>query len=155
MEGIAHGIKIVTTNRKAHFNYEIIETYEAGIVLTGTEIKSVRDNKMVINDSYCLVRHGEVFMINSHITEYVFGNIFNHEPTRQRKLLLHKQEINRLMGKCRERGFSIIPLKSYFKGGKLKVEIALCRGKKTIDKKESIKERDVKRQLEKDYKGKF
>ncbi len=147
------GIKIVTTNRKAHFNYEVIESYEAGVVLCGTEIKSVRDGKMSIGDSYCLARNGEVIMINSHIEEYIFGNRFNHEPRRSRKLLLHKKEIQRLIGKTSERGFSIIPLKAYLKRGKLKVEIALCRGKKAFDKKEALKERDLKKQFQKEIKG--
>jgi len=147
------GIKIVTTNRKAHFNYEVIETYEAGIVLVGTEIKSVRDGKMSIGDSYCLARNGEVTMINSHIEEYTFGNRFNHEPKRSRKLLLHKKEIQRLIGKTNERGFSIVPLKAYFRRGRLKVEIALCRGKKAFDKKESIKQRDLKREFDKEVKS--
>ena len=149
------GIKIVTTNRKARFNYEVIEAYEAGVALTGTEIKSVRDGKISIGDSYCLARNGEVIMINSHIDEYDFGNRFNHEPKRTRKLLLHKKEINRLMGKTRERGYSIIPLKAYFRRGKLKVEIALCKGKNTIDKKETIKERDLIKQFQKDIKGNY
>jgi SsrA-binding protein len=149
------GIKIVTTNRKAHFNYEVIEAYEAGIVLMGTEIKSVRDGKMSIGDSYCIARNGEVMMINSHIEEYIFGNRFNHEPKRTRKLLLHKKEIQRLIGKTSERGFSIIPLKAYFRRGKLKVEIALCRGKKAFDKKETLKERDLKKQFQKEVKGNY
>ena len=149
------GIKIVTTNRKAHFNYEVIEVYEAGVVLMGTEIKSVRDGKMSIGDSYCIARNGEVMMINSHIEEYIFGNRFNHEPKRTRKLLLHKKEIQRLIGKTSERGFSIIPLKAYFRRGKLKVEIALCRGKKAFDKKETLKERDLKKQFQKEVKGNY
>ncbi len=149
------GIKIVTTNRKAHFNYEVIEAYEAGVVLMGTEIKSVRDGKMSIGDSYCIARNGEVMMINSHIEEYIFGNRFNHEPKRTRKLLLHKKEIQRLIGKTSERGFSIIPLKAYFRRGKLKVEIALCRGKKAFDKKETLKERDLKKQFQKEVKGNY
>ncbi|HOT77888.1 MAG TPA: SsrA-binding protein SmpB [Candidatus Wallbacteria bacterium] len=149
------GIKIVATNRKAHFNYEVIETYEAGVVLMGTEIKSVRDGKISIGDSYCIARNGEVMMINSHIDEYTFGNRFNHEPKRTRKLLLHKKEILRLIGKTSERGFSIIPLKAYFKRGRLKVEIALCRGKKAFDKKETLKERDLKKQFQKEIKGNY
>ncbi|HOD40699.1 MAG TPA: SsrA-binding protein SmpB [Candidatus Wallbacteria bacterium] len=149
------GIKIVATNRKAHFNYEVIESYEAGVVLMGTEIKSVRDGKISIGDSYCIARNGEVMMINSHIDEYTFGNRFNHEPKRTRKLLLHKKEILRLIGKTSERGFSIIPLKAYFKRGRLKVEIALCRGKKSFDKKETLKERDLKKQFQKEIKGNY
>jgi len=149
------GIKIVATNRKAHFNYEVIESYEAGVVLMGTEIKSVRDGKISIGDSYCIARNGEVMMINSHIDEYTFGNRFNHEPKRTRKLLLHKKEILRLIGKTSERGFSIIPLKAYFKRGRLKVEIALCRGKKSFDKKETLKERDLKKKFQKEIKGNY
>lgn len=155
MQKLNENIKIVATNKKANFNYEIIESYEAGVVLTGTEIKSVRNGKISINDSYCVVKNGEVLMINSHIEEYDFGNRFNHEPKRTRKLLLHKQEINRIVGKVSERGFTIIPLKAYLKNGKLKIEIALCKGKNTIDKKETLKERDLKRQFQKELKEKF
>lgn len=153
MEHTGEGIKIVTTNRKAFFNYEVLEKYEAGIALLGTEIKSVRDNQLNLNDSFCLARNGEITMINANISGYTFGNIYNHEPTRPRKLLLHKYEIRKLAAKCRERGFSIIPLRAYLKRGKLKIEIGLCRGKKAVDKKEHLKERDLKRQFAKDIKG--
>jgi len=158
MEGIEKkdgGIKIIASNKKAHFNYEVIEKYEAGISLLGTEIKSIRDNNINLGDSFCLVRNGEITMINSHIAEYTFGNRFNHEPRRPRKLLLHKAEISRLYGKSRERGFSIIPLRAYFKNGRVKIEIALCRGKKLFDKKETIKRRDMDKQFKQDIKGKY
>ncbi|HNY12293.1 MAG TPA: SsrA-binding protein SmpB [Candidatus Wallbacteria bacterium] len=153
MENTGEGIKIVTNNRKAYFNYEVLEKFEAGVSLLGTEIKSVRENKLNLNDSFCLARNGEVMMINSNISGYTFGNICNHEPTRPRKLLLHKYEIRKLTAKCKERGFSIIPLRAYLKRGKLKIEIGLCRGKKAVDKKEHLKERDLKRQFAKDIKG--
>lgn len=155
MEHSGEGIKIVASNRKAHFNYEVIDKYEAGIALLGTEIKAVRENKININDSFCLVKGGEMIMINSNISEYTFGNRFNHEPTRPRKLLMHKEEIRKLSSKCRERGFSIIPLRAYLKRGKLKIEVALCRGKKSFDKKDTIKERDLQRQFARDSRERY
>lgn len=136
-------------NRKAKFDYEIIETVEAGIVLTGTEIKSLRSGKANLKDSYAIVRNGEVFLINMHISEYDHGNIFNHNETRTRKLLLHKKEIWKLNDKIRLEGFTLVPLKIYIKGNYAKVLLGVGKGKKLYDKRESMKERDMKREIRK------
>ena len=136
-------------NRKAKFDYEIIETIEAGIVLTGTEIKSLRAGKANLKDSYAIVRNGEVFLLNMHISEYDYGNIFNHDETRTRKLLLHKKEIWKINDKIRLEGFTLIPLKIYFKGNYAKVLLGIGKGKKLYDKRETMKERDMKREMDK------
>ena len=133
-------------NRKANYDYEILETYEAGIVLTGTEIKSIRLGKANLKDSYAIVRNNELFLLNMHISQYKEGNIFNHEETRDRKLLLHKKEIKKIAQAIEVQGLTIVPLKLYLSSNnKLKVLIGVCRGKKNYDKRESIKERDIKR----------
>lgn len=134
-------------NRKAKYNYHILDKIEAGIVLTGTEIKSIRDGKANIKDSYATVKNGEAFLINMHISAYENGNIFNHEETRTRKLLLHKNEIYKLNDKIRLEGFTLIPLKIYLNRGKAKVLIGVCKGKKNYDKREDIKKRDIDREL--------
>lgn len=139
-------------NRKARFDYEILEEIEAGIVLTGTEIKSIRDGKANIKDCYGVIRNGEVYLLNMHISHYEQGNIFNHDETRTRKLLLHKKEILKLNNSIQLQGLTLIPLKVYFKKNKAKILLGLCRGKKNYDKRESIKERDIKRDLQKNYK---
>lgn len=139
-------------NRKAKFDYTILEEIEAGMVLKGTEVKSIKDGKANIKDSYAIIKNGEVYLLNMHISEYKEGNIFNHEETRTRKLLLHKKEILKLRDKVELQGLTLIPLKIYFKKNKAKVLLGLAKGKKTYDKRESIKERDVKRNLEKNYK---
>ena len=139
-------------NRKARFDYEILEEIEAGIVLTGTEIKSIRDGKANIKDCYGVIRNGEVYLLNMHISHYEQGNIFNHDETRTRKLLLHKKEILKLNNNIQLQGLTLIPLKVYFKKNKAKILLGLCRGKKNYDKRESIKERDIKRDLQKNYK---
>ena len=139
-------------NRKAKFDYTIIEEIEAGMVLKGTEVKSIKDGKANIKDSYAIIKNGEVYLLNMHISEYKEGNIFNHEETRTRKLLLHKKEILKLRDKVDLQGLTLIPLKVYFKKNKAKVLLGLAKGKKTYDKRESIKERDIKRNLEKNYK---
>lgn len=136
-------------NRKAKFDYEIIDTIEAGIVLTGTEIKSIRAGKANLKDSYAIIRNLEVFLLNMHISEYEHGNIFNHNETRTRKLLLHKKEILKLNDKIRIEGFSLIPLKVYIKGSYAKVLLGLGKGKKLYDKREVMKERDMKREMNK------
>ncbi|RMD89203.1 MAG: SsrA-binding protein SmpB [Calditrichaeota bacterium] len=145
--------KIITTNRKARHDYEILETMEAGIVLQGTEVKSLREGRANLKDSYATVKDGEVFLLNAHISPYKHGNINNHEPTRTRKLLLNKKEIRRLIGKVQEKGLTLVPLKMYFKNGKVKVELALARGKKIYDKRKDIAKRDaeleIRRQLRK------
>lgn len=136
-------------NRKAKFDYDIIETIETGIVLTGTEIKSLRAGKANLKDSYAIVRNGEVFLVNMHISEYDHGNIFNHNETRSRKLLLHKKEILKLNDKIRLEGFTLVPLKVYIKGNYAKVLLGVGKGKKLYDKREAMKERDMKREMNK------
>ena len=139
-------------NRQAYHNYFVIETYEAGIALTGTEIKSIRLGKCNIKDSYAIIRNNEVYLLNAHISSYEKGNIFNHEETRNRKLLLHKNEILKLKNKIEINGYTLIPLKIYFVKNRAKVLLGLCKGKKTYDKKESLKEKDIKREVEKSAK---
>ena len=139
---------MVATNRKAYHDYHVGETYEAGIALTGTEIKSVRQGMVSLRDSYARVENGEVFLYNMNVSPYDAGNRFNHEPRRTRKLLLHKSEIRKLATKTQEKGFTLIPLKVYLKGGRAKVELALAKGKRLYDKREDIKKRDVMRQVD-------
>lgn len=139
-------------NRKAKFDYQIISEIEAGIVLTGTEIKSIRNGKANIKDCYGIIKDNEVFLLNMHISLYEQGNIFNHDETRTRKLLLHKKEILKLNDAIRLQGYTLVPLKLYFKKNKAKILLGLCKGKKTYDKRETIKERDIKRNIEKNYK---
>jgi SsrA-binding protein len=137
--------KIICNNKKAYHNYFIEEKFEAGMVLTGTEIKSLRLGNANLNDSFAIVRNGEAFLNNLHISPYDFGNRENHDPDRMRKLLLHKKEIAKLFGKIREQGYSVVPLRLYFKKGLAKVEIGLAKGKKLYDKREVMKEKDQKR----------
>lgn len=141
------GIKPVAENRKARHDFFIEETIETGIVLSGTEVKSLRAGKANLRDSYADVRGGEVFLINMHISAYEQGNRFNHEPKRDRKLLLHRYEINRLMGKVQQKGMTLVPLRIYFKQGRAKVELALARGKKLYDKRQEIAARDAQREI--------
>ena len=136
-------------NRKARYDYEIEDTYEAGMVLTGTEIKSIRQGKANIKDSYAIIRNNELYLLNTHISLYDEGNRFNHEEDRTRKLLMHKKEILKLKNKLEIEGYTLIPLKIYFVRGRAKVEIGVCKGKKNYNKKETIKERDIKREQEK------
>jgi len=140
-------MKVICQNRKAYHDYQIEETFEAGIALSGTEVKSLREGKANIKDSYVIIKDHEVFLLNCHISHYSHGNIMNHDPLRTRKLLLHRKEINRLWGKTAMRGFTLIPLKIYFKGPVAKVEIALARGKKLFEKRETIKEKDARREI--------
>jgi SsrA-binding protein len=140
-------IRVVCRNKRAGYDYEIFETFEAGIALQGTEVKSLREGRANLQDSYAKVKGGEVYLVDAHISPYSHGNISNHEPKRERKLLLHKREIRRLAGKVQERGFTLIPTKIYFKRGMAKVEIGLARGKKLYDKRAEIKRRDEKREL--------
>lgn len=139
-------------NRTARYDYQIEDEYEAGIVLTGTEIKSIRLGKVNIKDSYAIIKNEEMFLLNTHISSYDKGNIFNHDENRTRKLLMHKKEIRKLNQKLILEGYTLIPLKIYFKSGRAKVLIGLCRGKKNYDKRQTIKDRDVKREIEKEYK---
>jgi SsrA-binding protein len=142
------GEKIIAQNKTARLNYFIEDTYEAGIALVGTEVKALREGKANLKDSYALVKDGEVFVHEMHISPYTYGNRQNHDPLRVRKLLLHKGEIKRLYGKSRERGLALIPLKLYFKSGKVKIEIGVGRGKKLYDKRESLKVKEDRREIE-------
>lgn len=142
-------------NKKAKFDYLIYDTLEAGIVLTGTEIKSIRNGSCNLKDSYILIKNNEAFILNMHISNYDKGSIFNTEETRTRKLLLHKSEILKLKDKISIKGFAIVPLKLYFKDGIAKIEIGVAKGKHTYDKKESIKERDIKRETDKMLKNRY
>ena len=139
-------------NRKARYDYEIEDTYEAGIVLTGIEIKSIREGKVNIKDSYAIIRNNEIYLLNTHISQYKEGNIFNHDEDRTRKLLLHKKEILKLRDKLEIDGYTIIPLKIYFVKNKAKVLLGVAKGKKNYNKKETIKERDIQREMEKSFK---
>lgn len=144
--------KLICNNKKAYHNYFIEEKFEAGMVLTGTEIKSLRMGNANLNDSFAIVRNGEAFLNNLHISPYDFGNRENHDPDRMRKLLLHKKEIAKLFGKIREQGYSVVPLRLYFKKGLAKVEIGLAKGKKLYDKREDMKQKDHKRDMAQAFK---
>lgn len=142
------GIKIMARNQKARHEYFIEETFEAGIELVGTEVKSIRAGTVSLKEAWCQIKDGEMFLKQMHIAPYEKGNIFNKDPLRPRRLLLHKREINRLYGKVKQDGFSIIPLSVYLKNSRVKVEIALCRGKKLYDKRDDAAVRDAKRQID-------
>ena len=141
-------IKVITVNRQAYHDYFVERTIEAGIALMGTEIKSIRDGKVNLRGSYAITRNGELWLENAHIAVYEHGNRYNHEPLRTRKLLLHRREIAQLQAKVETKGLTLIPLKLYLKGGKAKIELGLCRGKKLYDKREAIAEREAKRDIE-------
>ena len=141
------GEKLICNNKKAYHDYFIEEKMEAGLVLLGTEVKSLRAGKANLNDSFMLVRDGEAFLHNLHISPYVFGNRQNHQADRNRKLLLHRKQIDRLYGRIREQGYSIVPLRMYFKDGLVKVEIGLAKGKKLYDKREDMKKKDSQREV--------
>lgn len=139
-------------NRKAHFDYEIIDSFEVGIVLTGTEIKSIRQGKANLKDSYAIIKKDEIYLLNMHISSYEQGNRFNHEETRTRKLLMHKKEILKLRDKVEIEGFTLVPLKLYFKNNRAKILLGLAKGKKDYDKREAIKKKDMDRQVAKELK---
>ncbi|MFQ5673462.1 MAG: SsrA-binding protein SmpB [Nitrospinales bacterium] len=143
-----NGIKIVCQNKKARHNYFIEETLEAGLALLGTEVKSMRQGKANLVDSFADIQGGEAYLVSAHISPYEAGNRYNHHPTRKRKLLLHKKEIDRLIGKVREQGYNLIPLKLYFKEGRAKVELALAKSKKLHDKRAAIKKRQADREID-------
>ncbi len=143
-------VKVVTTNRQARRNYTVVDTYEAGLSLLGSEVKSMRDGRMELKDSYALIEGGEAFLVGAHIAPYGFARDGGHDPERKRKLLLHKQEINRLAGTLAEKGLTLVPLQVYFKDGKAKVELGLAKGKTSYDKRETLRERDAKRDIERD-----
>lgn len=140
--------KTLASNRKAYHEYFIEDTFEAGIVLTGTEIKSVRAGQVNLRDSYAVIDDGELWMMNAHIAAYRGGSYFNHEPRRQRKLLMHRREIDRLLGKVQEKGFTLIPLRVYLKDNRAKVELGLARGKKQYDKRATLREKESRREVE-------
>ena len=141
-------VKVITVNRAAYHDYFVERTIEAGISLVGTEIKSIREGKVNLRGSYAIARNGELWLENAHIAVYEHGNRYNHDPIRNRKLLLHRREIEQLQAKVATKGLTLVPLKLYLKGGKAKIELGLCRGKKLYDKREAIAERDMKRDIE-------
>ncbi len=145
---MSEGIKIITSNRRARRNYFITETMEAGLVLQGTEAKALREGRANLQDAYCKVENDEVFLLNAHISPYSHGNLQNHDPLRPRKLLLHKREIGKLKKASEQKGYTIIPLKLYFKNGYAKVEIGMARGKKLYDKRTDIAERETQRRID-------
>ena len=153
METKQNKIKIIDKNKKAYFDYFMEETFEAGIVLEGNEVKSVKMGNVSLKDSFCHIEKGEVFLKNCHITPYEKGSAFNAEPRRNRKLLLNKREINKLIGKIKTKGYTLVPTQIYFSGRFVKVEIALARGKKSYDKRETLKQKDIKRDVERQLKG--
>ena len=140
-------IKIIATNRKANFQYSIVKKYEAGIVLLGTEVKSLRDSKVNLQESYAKFKKDGLWLMNCHISEYKYGNLNNHEPLRQKKLLLNKSELKRIKVQMQEKGLTLIPLKIYFKSSLIKIEMGIAKGKKLYDKRESIKKRETERKL--------
>lgn len=142
------GIKIIANNKKAYHDYFVEETLEAGVSLVGTEVKSIRLGRLNLKDSYCSVKNGEMILQGLHISPYEKGNIFNKDPLRERKLLLHRQQIDRLFGKVKQDGYALVPLRVYLKGAYVKVEIGLCRGKKLYDKRESAAKASAKREME-------
>ena len=146
--------KTITQNKKAHHDYFVLESYEAGIELCGTEVKSLRAGKVNLKDSRCNIVDGEIFVNGMHISPYDHGNIFNRDPMRVRKLLMHKKEINKLFGTLQQQGLSLIPISLYFKGSKVKVQVGLCKGKKLYDKRATIADRDAKRNIQRALKEK-
>jgi SsrA-binding protein len=141
-------IKVISVNRQAYHDYYVEQTVEAGISLMGTEIKSIREGRVNLRGAYAMARNGELWLENAHIAVYEHGNRYNHDPMRNRKLLLHRREIDQLMSKVATKGLTLIPLKLYLKGGRAKIELGLCRGKKLYDKREAIAEREAKREIE-------
>jgi SsrA-binding protein len=148
---MSEGVKVIAVNRKARHDYAIDETFECGIELLGTEVKSFRDGKISFPDAWAEVEAGQIWLRAVHIAENPFSSVFNHDPDRRKKLLLHKEEIKRIGRKVEEKGFTLIPLSFYFKGGRVKVEIGLGKGKKAFDKRADIRERDVKREVQREF----
>ena len=142
----APGLETVARNKKAYHDYFVLESFEAGIELFGTEVKSVRQGKVNLKDAWCSIEGGEIFVNGMHISPYEFGNIFNRDPMRKRRLLMHKREINRLYGTIKQDGLTLIPLSAYFNRGRLKIQVGLCKGKKNYDKRESIARKDAERE---------
>ena len=143
--------KIITTNKKAYHDYFVDETYECGIALFGTEVKSIRQGGVNLKDSYCRIENGEIFVLGMHISPYEKGNIFNRDPYREKKLLMHKKEIMKLFGLVTQKGFALVPLSLYFSGKNVKMEIGLCRGKKLYDKRDAAAEKEANRQIEREF----
>jgi len=141
-------LQTVARNKKAYHDYFVVESFEAGIELFGTEVKSVRRGKLNLKDAWCSIDGGELFVNGMHISPYEFGNIFNRDPMRKRRLLMHKREINKLFGEIKQQGYTLIPLSAYFKKGKLKIQVGLCKGKKNYDKRETIARKDAAREAE-------
>jgi len=150
---IPEHVKLISLNRRARFDYSVDESLECGIELKGSEVKSIKDGRISFPDAYAEVRDGEIWLKNFHISEYVFSSIFGHDPDRPKRLLLHKQEIKRIDRRVREKGNTLIPLSIYLKKGLVKLELGLCKGKKAYDKRASIKERDIDRELRRDFKS--
>ncbi len=148
---MSEGRKIIAQNKKAHFNYSIDGTLECGIVLEGTEVKSVKAGNISFADSFAFIENGEVWVQNFHISEYSYSSIFNHNPDRKKKLLLHRDEIKRLTRKVEEKGFTLVPLDFYLKNGRVKVTLGICKGKKQYDKRADIKERDINREISREF----
>ena len=148
------GTKLIAENRRARYDYELLDRFEAGLVLTGTEVKSLREGRVTLGQAYADVRGNEVFLVGAEIAVYDAGNIQNHEPTRDRKLLLHRGEIAELVGKVKEKGQTIVPTRLYFKDGRIKIELALARGKEKGDKRRTIADRDAKRQIDRALRAK-
>lgn len=144
----------VARNKKAYHDYFVVESYEAGIELFGTEVKSVRQGKVNLKDAWCSIEEGEIYVQGMHISPYEFGNIFNRDPMRKRKLLMHKREIQKLFGETKQQGYTLIPLSAYFKKGRLKIQVGLCKGKKNYDKREAIAAKDAKREAERALRNK-
>lgn len=148
-----NGRKMICVNKRARFDYEISDVYEAGMVLQGTEVKSLREGRVSLQDAYADIQHGELYLLQAHIDQYEQGNRFNHDPDRRRKLLLHKGEIRRLVGKTQEKGLTLIPTRMYFSRGKAKVELGLAKGKKAYDKRQTLKRRTAEREIERALRG--
>jgi SsrA-binding protein len=145
---MAGGTKLIAENRRARHDYHLLERLEAGLTLTGTEVKSLRAGQATLQRAFADIRDGEVWLVGAHIPEYAQGNVANHDPDRDRKLLLHRREIDSLLGKVREKGLTLVPTKLYFKNGRVKVEIAVARGKEQRDKRRDLAERDARRQID-------
>jgi SsrA-binding protein len=150
---MAGGTKLISENRRARHDYHLLERFEAGLVLTGTEVKSLRQGQATLQRAFADIRDGELWLVGAHIPEYAQGNLANHDPDRDRKLLLRRREIDSLLGKVQERGLTLVPTKLYFKDGRAKVELALARGKEARDKRRDIAERDARRQIERELKS--
>lgn len=147
--------RVISTNRKASFNFEILKTYEAGIELKGTEVKSLRKFNVNIKDGYCIIEKGEIYINNMYISPYKEGNVFNSDPLRKRKLLMHKKEILKLFDFVKQKGFSIIPISLYFNKSKIKIKIGLCKGKKIYDKRQTIIKKEIDRKIERNLKNRY